>query len=779
MKIFNLYSYLIKSKPLFVILFVIITMIAISFKITDLKIDNSSDSLMLQSDSSLIYYQKTLKNYKEENNLVIAYTPNLDMLSEKNILIMSGLSKDLLLLDNVKKITSIINIPLMKSSNIPLSEMLNDIPLLTDKRIDKKKAKIELLTNPLYSNNIISKDFKTTAILITINDIKDGDTQTKLIKDIRNITDKYKSSGNLVLGGVSMIASDMGTYIKKDLKTYGISIFILLLLILLFLYREVYFVVNTFLILSMSLLVGAGVIALFNWPITVISSNYMAMQLIITTSILIHLTVRYKLNENLKIYNYEDNIMITMREMFVPTALSILTTVVGFVSLLYADILPIVNLGLMMGTAIIISLIISYLMFPALLMVFKRKKRNNYFLQLLSSVDKIIFTKSYIVLIITAIIFIFSLYFGSKIFVENSFINYFKSSTEIYKGMYLIDNKLGGTTPLDIIIDLKENTVEIEDDIISENDGSFDEFDEFEEEQGEGTIYWFTNERLALIKKVHEYLENTKSIGKVLSANSIIELGKQLNDDKYLTTFELSLVLNKMPEEYKEMLIYPYINIDKNQLRFVTRVIDSDSTLRRNELVTKINKDLTLLINDKEIKSNTTNIMVLYNNMLQSLFSSQIKTLSLVLFIIFGMFLLLFRSFKYALIGITVNIIPIGAVFMLLGYLRIPLDMMTITIASISMGIAVDNTVHYLFKYKKEIKSNDVETSIINTNKSIGQAILYTTISIILGFMTMLFSEFIPTINFAILISVAIFIAFLSNLFLLPVLLKKIDSKVL
>ena len=778
MNIFKIYSNLISKLYIPILIILSLGTIFLSLNYINIKIDNSSDSLLLQSDTSLKYYNKTSLNYKSDNNLVIAYEPNLDMLSEQNIFILNNITNDLSNIKNISTVTSLINIPLLKSTNMSLSEMITKMPTLNDKETDLIKVKLELKTNPLYTNNIISEDLKTTALLLNIKENLSSEEQTELIKDVRSITTLYKKHGNIVLGGVSMIAVDMGAYIKSDLQVYGLSIFILLLVILLFLYREIYFVLVTFITLTTTLLLGIVSISYFNLPITVISSNYMAMQLIITTSILIHLVVRYKINENLNLYTYKENILVTMQEMFVPTSLSILTTTVGFVSLLYSNILPIINLGVMMGLSITISLFITYLLFPSILMLLERKKRDNKFINLFFSLDNLIFNKSKYIILATMIIFSTSIYFGNKIFVENSFIDYFKKTTEIYKGMFLIDNKLGGTTPLDIIIDFKE--LQIEEKLPAANlaaeaevDDGFDDFDDFDETEEETDLYWFDEDKLRIIKKVHNYLENIDSIGKVLSAHSVITLGKQLNDNKDLTPFELSLILSKMPEKYKDILIYPYVNIEKNQLKFTTRVKDSDKDLRRNELIIKIKKDLIIMLQTDNVEVHTTGIMVLYNNVLQSLFDSQIKTLSLVILIIFTMFLILFRSLRFAIIGTTVNIIPIGTVFLLLGYLKIPLDMMTITIASISMGIAVDNTVHYLFKFKKEILHNSKEVAIKNTNKTIGQAILYTTITIVLGFLVMLYSEFIPTVNFAILTSTAIFIAFLSNILLLPILLKK------
>ncbi|MBN2781919.1 MAG: MMPL family transporter, partial [Campylobacterales bacterium] len=437
-------------------------------------------------------------------------------------------------------------------------------------------------------------------------------------------------------------------------------------------------------------------------------------------------------------------------------------------SLIASGILPVINLGWMMSVGVFIALLITFTLFPTLMVLYKKpkqsiSKQNSTFTKKLASI-----TQRYkkTIFISTILVVIFSISGSFKLVVENSFIDYFKKTTEIYKGMSVIDKELGGTTPLDIIINLEDDKKEIK------KDDSVDMFDSFEDEfnsMEDDTNYWFTSQKMKLIEDIHDYLDAQKEIGKVLSFATTLKITRDINHGKNLDNLELALLYNKISDENKNILIKPYLNLEKNQIRFSVRIYDSMKDLRRNELLERIKKDIHQKFGIKEENIRLANMMVMYNNMLQSLFDSQIKTLSIVVLILFVMFLLLFKSLKVALIATTANIIPVGVIFGLMGWSGIPLDMMTITIAAISLGIAVDDTIHYLHRFKVEIeKDNDYLKVMDKTHTSIGNAMFYTTLIIMLGFSVLTLSNFYPTIYFGFLTMVAMFMAIVADLLLLP-----------
>jgi predicted RND superfamily exporter protein len=394
------------------------------------------------------------------------------------------------------------------------------------------------------------------------------------------------------------------------------------------------------------------------------------------------------------------------------------------------------------------------------------KKRDISFT---TTIANIAFNNQRFVILGMILVVIFSLTGAKQLFVENSFIDYFKKDTQIYQGMKAIDQNLGGTTPLDVILTFKENNIE---QVEIKEDEDLDSFDDEYEEDTSDETYWFTVAKMEKIRKVHNYLESLPQIGKVLSLSTLDEMGKILNNGKYLDSFELALLNKKLPEEYKKILLSPYVNIDANQARITVRILDSQPNLRRDDLIKKINIDLAQMLNFKNEEFKLSNLLILYNNMLQSLFDSQISTLGTVIIILFIMFLILFRSLYIAFIALIANIVPVGVIFGFMGWMAIPLDMMTITIAAISIGIAVDNTIHYIHRFKFELKQNsNYKEAMFNTHKSIGKAMFYTSVIIIIGFSVLVLSNFIPTIYFGLLTLLAMFMAIIADLLLLPILL--------
>jgi len=744
-----------------------------------MQIDASADTLLLEDDKDLAFARVVNKRYATQNFLVVTFSPhNNNLLSDDSLKIMQKLSNELTSLKLVDKVTSILNVPLLQSPPKPIKELLKNIPTLLSPDTDKQLAKKEFLSSPLYKENLISTDFKTTALLVNLKPIDTKEQNHQNIIEVRHIIEKYKTNATLNLGGVSMIADDLITFVKYDLKTFSIIVFGLLIVVLFFLLREIKWVLIPIGICIVSIVATTGILGLFDWKVTVISSNFISLQLIMTMSLVMHLIIKYKeLLENNSKLSQEQLVLKTVSSMVQPSFFVVLTTIAGFSSLVYSGILPVINFGYMMSIGLIFSFIITFLLFPAILLSLKKskpRKTMNTSTPITSQIATLTYSNQKLVLIGTIFIVIFSITGAKQLFVENSFIDYFKKDTEIYKGMKAIDENLGGTTPLDIILTFKDEVIGIDTDIVqnTEDDEDLDSFeDEFEEDANDET-YWFTVSKMETIRKVHNYLESLPQIGKVLSLSTLNEVGKILNDGKYLDSFELALLNQKLPEGYKKILLSPYVNIEANQARITIRILDSQPNLRRDDLIKKINRDLTQMLNPKNEDFHLSNLLILYNNMLQSLFKSQISTLGIVIAILFGMFLILFRSLKVALIALTANIVPVGVIFGFMGWMKIPLDMMTITIAAISIGIAVDDTIHYIHRFKLEFANNqDYKQAIFDTHKSIGKAMFYTSVIIMIGFSVLVLSNFIPTIYFGLLTLVAMFMAIVSDLLLLPILL--------
>ncbi len=808
----KLYDIFIFKYPFLVLLAMSIFVSYLGYYATKIKIDASAETLLLDDDKDLLFFREVYKRYENSSFLVLTYKPNEPLLSQSSLDDIEKLLDELLEVKSIARITSILNVPLLESPQRPISDLVAGVDSLSTKEFDKSLVEKEFLNSPLYSNALVSSDFSTTAIVLHLKDdpkylefvdernfLQDkqkngslsdkesqklkniieefrnyreaqGEKTTKDIEQIREIISKHKDKASIFLGGVSMIASDVVGFVKSDLVVYGVGLVLLFTLILWYIFRKLKWILLTLFISFVSIVSTGGVLGFFNWEVTVISSNFVALQLIITMSITVHLIERYRELYFLYPKATQYKLVIdTVLSKLIPSFFAIITTVVGFSSLVLSKIEPVINLGLMMSVGILISLVLTFVYFPIILMLVGKgseykKAQNN--LGFISFLPNIVLHRGKVIVGVALLATIFSVVGASKVFVENSFINYFKTSTHIYQGMKVIDESLGGTTPLDVIIKFKD---EPKLEVAQDSDDEFDDFESEFEQNKDQKQYWFTKEKMQTIIDVHNYLQTIPEVGKVQSLATLLEVGKRLNNNKDLDGVMLALFYNQLPEDYKKLILSPFIDIDANEARVTMRIVDSNPDLRRDELIKKLEHDLRDVIKNKETTYRLTNLMVLYNNMLQSLFSSQIATAGTSILILAGMFMVLFRRVKLVLISLVVNLIPISLVFGIMGWLSIPLDIMTITIAAIALGIAVDDTIHFMHRFEFELKhSGSYEEAVKNSLNSVGHPMYHTTIIIVIGFSILMLSNLVPTIYFGLLTGVVMISVLISNLLLLP-----------
>jgi predicted RND superfamily exporter protein len=626
-----------------------------------------------------------------------------------------------------------------------------------------KKAQVGLSDNEKSELKSLNKDIRQQLDEMT-------KVQHKNIAAVRSIIEKYRPDAEIFLGGISMIADDMISFIRKDLAVFGFGVLILLIAMLGIIFKRIRWITLPMLCCFLSVIAMMGILAAFGWEVTVISSNFISLQLIITLAISVHLIVRYReFQRKEPEADQYTLIQLTIQSKFIPCLYAALTTIAGFSSLLLCDIKPVIHFGWMMSAGIFISLILTFVLFPAGMALMKKPMPPSDKRILTFSFTDFLarFTKSngILILVVTGVLAVFSIIGVSRLMVENSFIAYFKKSTEIYQGMELIDQKLGGTTPLDVIVRFESfEPEETEDDEFFED--PFDEMGEEDEEK-----YWFTEGRMDTIERVHNYLDGLPETGKVLSVGTFLKIGRKLKGES-LDSLEVAVLYSKLPDDYKNLILKPYLSIEDNEARFSVRVKDSLESLKRDVFLKQVQDDLINKLGLEKDKVSLAGTMVLYNNMLQSLFSSQIKTLGVVAVVLLCMFIILFRSLKVALIAFFPNLLSAAVVLGVMGWMSIPLDMMTITIAAISIGIAVDDTIHYIYRFKKEImKDSDYYMALHRCHGSIGHAMYYTSVIIIVGFSILVFSNFWPTIYFGVFTGLAMFIALIFALTLLPQLL--------
>ena len=801
----KLYQSYVIEKPKLIFTLLIFLLVSFGFFAKDFKLDASSDTLLIDNDPDLEYLRKVSDRYGAKEFLILTYTPNESLVSDNSINNLLSLKYKIQSLDWVHNVVTILDLPLLNSSDQTLSERLKNFSTLKSEGIDRQKGFNEILNSPVFKNFIISEDGTTTGIIVYIKEnkklkeliIKNNEYNKKLsnneevdnhklfinelenykniakkknhqnILEIREIIKNYENIGKIHLGGIPMIADDMMSFIKSDIIVFGSGVFLFIIITLWFIFRKFLWIVIPLSSCFFSVTIMMGLLGLLGWKVTVISSNFIALMLILTMAMNIHVSVRYlQIRKENSIRKNQDTILLAMSKMFWPIIYTVLTTICAFLSLIFSDIKPIIDFGWMMTLGLITSFIVTFLLLPTILNFLStdktevKEEKKSYIINFFSNVaidnSKIIFSTTFIIIIL-------SIYGISKLEVENSFINYFNKNTEIYKGMKLIDEKLGGTTPLEVIIKFAEKTKK--DEIIEDDN----EFEDWDEDNSDNEKYWFTINKIEKINKVHEYLDSLEGVGKVISFSSILKVAEQLNNNKKLGTLEMGVLYNKIPDSIKEEIINPYISIEDNEARISLRIKDSDENLRRNELIKKINYDIENKLGFKKDEFKLAGVLILFNNLLQSLFKSQILTLGFVMIGIFLMFLILFKNITLSIIGVIPNFIAAFFILGIIGLAGIPLDMMTITIAAITIGIAVDNSIHYIYRFKEEfLLKKNYETTLKHCHSTVGLAILNTSITIIFGFSILIFSNFIPTIYFGIFTGIAMLLAMVSVLTLLP-----------
>jgi len=780
----NLYQNTVLKNPKSIFLLLIITLLSFGYFTKDFKLDASSETLLIEGDPDLEYLREVTERYGSKEYLVLTYSPNEGMVSESSINNLLSLKYKIQSLDWVHSVITLLDIPLLSNSEAPLQERLESFKTLKDENVDKERGFKEILNSPVFRNFVISEDGNTSGIIVYIKKNVLENIEDKTQKEIENYKDalkkknhenilqirgvikSYNDVGKIYLGGIPMITDDMMSFIKSDIIVFGLGVLLFIIATLWFVFRKLIWIIIPISSCFFSVLIMTGLLGLLGWKVTVISSNFIALMLILTMAMNIHMSTRFLQlrNDYPNSTNFEI-ISMTTSKMFWPIIYTVLTTVCAFLSLVFSGIKPIIDFGWMMTFGLITSFIITFSLLPTLLSFVSNnsvKIKEDSDSKITSFFGKISINNKKTIFTLTGLVIVLSVIGISRLEVENSFINYFNKNTEIYKGMKLIDEKLGGTTPLEVILKFpdKEKNISSED----------DEFEDWEEDENQNNEkYWFTKDKVDRIQAIHNYLDELPPVGKVLSFSSIIQVATQLNNDKPLGTLEMGVLYSKIPESIKKDIIDPYISIKDNEARISLRIIDSQDGLRRNDLIKKINYDLKnkFKLNEEEFK--LAGVLILFNNLLQSLFKSQILTLGLVMVGIFAMFIILFRNIKLSLIGVVPNFIAAFFILGIIGLLGIPLDMMTITIAAITIGIAVDNSIHYIYRFKEEfLKHKDYEKTLKICHSTVGVAILNTSITIVFGFSILVFSKFIPTIYFGVFTGIAMLLAMISVLTLLP-----------
>ena len=796
------YNILVLRYPLATLIALTFVIVYFLLYIPQFELDASAESLTLENDTSLKYYRGIRERYGSDDFLIVTYSPEKELFSSEVLTNITRLREELKQLEQVASVTSLLDVPLVESPPMTLAEITRAPRTLESDDVNIKMAEREMRQSPLYRNLLVNSQGDTTALQVNlvnnqklidlidnremlyekavpipdsnqrvaelsaqikIENIAQKQKTAQTIAAVRKIMDGHRADATLFLGGVPMIASDSIGFIRSDLKIFGIGVVAFIVIILLVSFKRVRWVVLPLAVCLTSALTMMGYLGWAQWPVTVVSSNFISLLLIITLSLIIHLVVRYR---ELAKFRPEASqfalVSETVASKFNPSFYTAITTMVAFGSLLVSGIRPVIDFGWMMIIGISVSFILAFTLFPAALMLLPRLDSlpgRDLTGKVTTGIADFIQHRTRATLTLFVVLILVALTGIPRLSVENRFIDYYKADTEIYQGMTLIDTRLGGTTPMDVIIDAPREELLLDEDLLEDGDITTNS-------------YWFNSDGLREVARIHQYLDDLPETGKVLSVNTGMQLLETLNNGKPYTDFKLAVVYKRLPDEVRKALIDPYLSADGNQLRFSIRLYESREDMRRQELLDQIYLDLTRDYELDPEQLNISGMAVLYNNLLQSLFRSQILTLGAVFVAIMLMFIVLFRSFRLALAAIVPNIISAALILGLMGWIGIPLDIMTITIAAINIGIGVDDSIHYIHRFREEFKQDgNFWMSVRRCHDSIARAMFYTSVTVVLGFSILALSNFIPTIYFGVLSGLAMITALVANLMLLPLLI--------
>jgi len=798
-------------RPWPLLIALLLVLMVLGWHARDFRLDASADSLLLENDEDYKVFRELSERYQSKSFLVVAFVPEQGVFAASTLKRVDQLALDLEEVPGISSVVSLLDVPLLAQGEGSLTELAGNYRTLRDSEVDLDKARDELTTSPVFSELIVSADGRTTALQLNLDEAPEFealqgerrrlsqrigagkatsdekqrfvqlDAQYELQKRqlnqkrhdtivaVREVMGRHHDAGSLVLGGVSMIADDMITFIRNDLVTFGLGVFVFLVAMLAIVFRAIRWVVLPLASCFFAGLSMMGLLGLAGWQVTVISSNFISLMLILTMSMNVHLVVRHRqLVRDHPELAHPARVLMTMQKMFWPCLYTALTTILAFGSLVLSSIKPVIDFGWMMSLGLVVTFAVSFLLFPSLLAVLgpaqKGESASVPGLKFTATLSRITAQRGRLVITTSLALAILGGIGITRLEVENSFINYFGKDTEIYRGLKLIDRELGGTTPLDVIVRFEPEPE------IAATDESDDDLALLlgSVSQGDPVDYWFTPRKIKTVSMVHDFLESRYGVGQVLSLASLIRVGESISKAPF-DTFELAVLYKRMPDDLKAALLSPYVSIERDEVRLTARIRDSLPDLRRNVLLQEIQSGLEKELNLEPEAFQVSGLVVLYNNMLQSLFSSQIMSLGVVMLGIALMLLILFRSLRLAVIGIAPNLLAAAIILGVMGWARIPLDMMTITIASITLGIAVDNSIHYIYRFRSEIgRVGDYVETLHYCHANIGRAIFYTAITIIAGFSILVLSNFLPTIYFGVFTALGMAMALLASLTLLP-----------
>lgn len=765
---------------------------ALGWQARHFRVDASPDTLLTPDNEHYIETRIVEERFGSSESLVVAYQPTAhDLLSPATFEDLRQLTEELSALPRVASVRSLLNVPLPSPEGEALAGDDLSNSTLQDREWSYSDLPELLRGHPIYEGLLIDPDQTVTALQIRFatneplealerdilalerrtldGELEDAEaerleklqqqaeplrqqlarTRAEEMTQVRRIISDFDDDANLYIGGIHALEQGLIEIIEHDLRLFGTVIAIAVCVLLLVLFRSVPWMLIPVAACGASVAGTIGTFVLLDLEVTVISANFVALQIILTLAIAMHLIVEYRQRQARQPDDSTiDLVRHTLARKWRPCLYAGLTTSVGFGSLVLSGIQPVISFGWMMIVATLISLALTLALFPALVVVLRPKvspaTAEGLLDRLLRWLAHVASGRRRTVVASSGVLLVAGLAGCLLLEVENSFLAYFDESTEVHRDLSFIDRNLTGTTPLDLVYTLPP--------------------------EASAPDRILTAEGVQELQRIHQRLESHEAIGKVLSVTSFTALARRLNDDRPITETELTAAYRLIPEATRDELIGGFFDPQSGEVRFSARIRDTTPNLDRSALLDAVRSDMQQLDIPTE-RYSLSNLAVLYDDILDRLFTSQVLTLGVVLAALGIAFWISFGSLRVAMIALIPNLLAAATVFGTMGWLGIELDVMTITIAAVTMGIAVDDTIHYVHRHLELSREDDIEAATLGTHRSVGVAIFYTTAIIALGFSLLMTSSFVPSEIFGGLTALAMVVAMLADLTLLPVLL--------
>lgn len=787
-------------------------------RLGDFRVEASSDSLSLEDDPGMEVYDKSRAAFGNDEYVFITVTRD-DIFTKEGVAFVKELTDKVAKVKGIKSALSITEIPLFLSTKGPPSlpslymRGVAGQPKLDDKRVVLEKAKIELTTSEVYSGSLISEDGKTAAVLATFEidenlrklmdywvDLKrkikvaKGDELAKLKAEFEKVNPEYRAKetdrkdkriqivrdlraliaaenealkksqvkGKVDGSGLPMIIVDMVDYIHDDLKTFAVASVGFLALFLGLVFQRFRWIFLPLITCIGTALLILGVFVLQDKRTTVVTCNIPSLLLIIGLAHTIHIIVRFQ-ERSAQFPDAEmwDNLKAALRAIVVPCFYTALTTGVGFLSLMAAGIRPVIDFGFHMGLGVALAFLLSFTVFPASILLLPKftggkgkKDSMGRSSVALGKLAQFALNWRVPIVLLSIIVLSVSLYGTTLITVETRFIDYFRSDSPIHKSLSFIDKELGGTTQFEVIISGKKGFFKTKEGLKAA-------------QNADAVLQKYRRRPEDIGSESPESKERV--VGNIVGLSSIVNEATKIVHGAGMKKATKLFALNKIVPRLGQETLQSYVTKDWSQIRVVARIHDTALDLDRNEFIAKIDKDLRGQL-PKDVTMEVSGIFVIYTNMLNSLTGSQYSTGFSVLGLIFVMMLLLLRNVRAAMLCMIPNTLPIVFVLGLMGLLGIHLDMATVMIASVSLGIAIDGTIHYTVRFREEYaKDGDAHAAVKRSHQSIGIAIFYTTLTCIVGFWVLALSNFVPNLYFGMFTGVAMLASLFGALTILPI----------